>query len=547
MEGFLTEWDSSLIKILGILFSGLLMIVLGRYNQQKRIIPWFKLFCQIVIAVLVIITGIKIDFLRNYSGGYWYLNYLSIPVTIIWLLTITNSIGQTDELGDTTPITVFIAALTLLVVSILQRQNLFIAEILSVFLIIFTASIIILKKRNKIVKNNYYSAYYMFFGFMLAVIAIVGVLKSAAALTLLTPLLILGFPIVDTSYSLLASYLSDEYFEKINESKLKQQLIERGFSRKGADRIIISACLYLSVVAIILSVKEDLYLFAVLIGVGYIAYYWLRQRVLNGPVIIDYDRQKAKLELFGVPIDQIDIQQALVRIDNFIKRGRAHFIITPDTLAILRARKDKQYLEIAKQADLVTPDGAGLLWAAAFLGEPLPERITGIDLINHICQLAAEKGYRLYLLGAEEDVVKKAAQNLEKKYPSLNIVGYHHGYFDNEEVKGYSKDTVKYVINDIVEKKPDFLLVGMGVPKQEHWISKYKDRLDVPVCIGIGGSFDVLSGKIPRAPLWMQNHGMEWIFRIIKEPKRIKRMAKLPSFIWLVFLGKIESLFRAED
>lgn len=537
----MTEWMGSLIKISGILFAGLLMVFLGRYNQQKKIAPWLKLFCQAVIALLVIATGIKIEFLRNYSGGYWYLNYLSIPVTTIWLLTITNSIGQTDEFGDTTPITVFIAALTFFLVSVFQRQGLLIAEVLSVFLAIFSLSIIILKKRNKIEKNNYFSAYYMFFGFMLAVIAIVGVLKSAAALTLLTPLLILGFPIVDTSYSLLANYLSNDYFEKVNESKLRQQLIEQGFSRKGANRIIVFTCLYLSIIAVIVSVKEDLLLFTTMIGVGCLAYYWLRQRISNGSAIINNDRHKGKLVLFGVPIDQIDSQQALAQIERFVKEKRAHLIITPDTLAILRARKDKQYLEITQKADLVTPDGAGILWAAAFLAEPLPERITGIDMINQICRLAVQKRYSLYLLGAEEEIVKKAARNLELEYPGLNIAGYHHGYFDNNE------DKVNYIINDIIEKKPDFLLVGMGVPKQEIWISKYKDRLGVPVCIGIGGSFDVISGKISRAPLWMQNHGMEWIFRIIKEPKRIKRMAKLPSFIWLVFLGKIELLFCTED
>jgi N-acetylglucosaminyldiphosphoundecaprenol N-acetyl-beta-D-mannosaminyltransferase len=288
------------------------------------------------------------------------------------------------------------------------------------------------------------------------------------------------------------------------------------------------------------SVKEDLLLFTTMIGVGCLAYYWLRQRISNGSAIINNDRHKGKLVLFGVPIDQIDSQQALAQIERFVKEKRAHLIITPDTLAILRARKDKQYLEITQKADLVTPDGAGILWAAAFLVEPLPERITGIDMINQICQLAVQKRYSLYLLGAEEEIVKKAARNLELEYPGLNIAGYHHGYFDNNE------DKVNYVINDIIEKKPDFLLVGMGVPKQEIWISKYKDRLGVPVCIGIGGSFDVISGKISRAPLWMQNHGMEWIFRIIKEPKRIKRMAKLPSFIWLVFLGKIELLFCTE-
>ncbi|MDD4765207.1 MAG: WecB/TagA/CpsF family glycosyltransferase, partial [Atribacterota bacterium] len=246
--------------------------------------------------------------------------------------------------------------------------------------------------------------------------------------------------------------------------------------------------------------------------------------------------------------DRINCNQAMERIDKFISEKNPSYVVTPDTLAVLRARKDKKYLSITKKASLVTPDGAGLLWATATLENPLIERITGIDLINRICQSSVEKGYRLFLLGAKEDIINKAVVNLEKKYPGINIVGFHHGYFKQE---GYTdnqyKKSEKDIIREIKEKKPDFLLVGLGVPKQEIWISKYKDLLNVPVCIGIGGSFDVLSGKIPRAPLWMQNHGMEWIYRLIKEPKRIKRVIALPYFMWLIILGKIELYFRVNE
>jgi len=542
----LAEWVNFLIRIAGILFAGVLMILLGKYNQKKKLTSWLKLFFQIIIALIIITAGVKIEFLRNYSDGYWYLNQLSIPITIIWLITITNSIGQTDELGDITPITVLIAALTFFVVSIFQRQGLIIAEILSSFLAVFSIVIIFLKKKSVSKKNNTFSSYYMFFGFMLAIIAIVGVLKSTAALTLLTPLLILGFPIVDTSYSFIASFLSDNYLGNVSESKLRQQLIEQGFSWKGANMIIIATCIYLSVIAAIVSVKENLFLFLTMIGMGYLAYYWLRHRVSNGLSIINVDESGKKVEFFGVPIDRINCHQALERIEWFIRTKEAHFIITPDTLAILRARKDKQYLEIAKKADMVTPDGAGILWATAFLEEPFSERITGIDMVKHICQLAVEKEYKLYLLGAKAEVIEKTVHNLKKQFPGIKIVGYHHGYFNNSNSETNGEKGESDIINDIVMQKPDILLVGMGVPKQETWIFQNKNRLGVPVCIGVGGSFDVLSGKIPRAPLWMQNHGMEWFFRLIKEPKRVKRTIYLPYFIWLVLLAKIELLFRTE-
>ncbi|PIX34392.1 MAG: glycosyltransferase, partial [Candidatus Infernicultor aquiphilus] len=243
---------------------------------------------------------------------------------------------------------------------------------------------------------------------------------------------------------------------------------------------------------------------------------------------------------------------------------KPHFVVTPDTLAILRARKDPEYQAILKSADLVTPDGAGILWATITLNCPLVERVTGIDIIYNVCQLTAKKGYSLYLLGASPGIAKKAAENLIKEYPGIKIVGTHHGYFNSEDSEGaiindksngskiddlkvkdikignkIDNKEEKEIIKEIEEKRPDILLVGMGVPKQEKWITKNLSRLNVPVCMGVGGSFDVLSGKIPRAPLWMQKHGMEWIYRLIREPKRVLRIIALFYFIWLVILGKM--------
>jgi len=548
LEESLTEWVNMGIKISGILIAGILMILLGKYDQKKKIAPWLKLSLQGIIAFLVIAVGVRIEFLRDYSGGYWYLANLSIPITIAWLLVITNSVGQTDELGNLTPTIVFIASLTFLIVSIFQRQGLILAEILSIILVVFSLITIYLKKKIFINKSNYFSIYYMFFGFMLAIIAIVGVLKSTAALTLLTPFLILGLPIIDTSYSFIAGYLRDDYLGTISESKLRQQLISQGFSWRGANMVIVSTCIYLSLIAVVISIWEDFYLFTAMIGVGYLSFYWLKQQVVQGKNIIHVDEKRQLVKLFGVPINRINCQQAIERLDKFVSQKKPCFVVTPDTLAILRARKDKKYLNITKKANLVTPDGAGILWATATLDNPLIERITGIDLINNICQSAVERGYRLYLLGSKEEVIEKAVASLKNKFPGINIVGYHHGYFaqcEGEDRQGEKNE--KEIIQEIRQKKPDFLLVGLGVPKQELWISKYKDELGVPVCIGIGGSFDVLSGKIPRAPLWMQNHGMEWIFRLIKEPKRVKRVIALPYFMWLILLGKIELFFRVDE
>ena len=545
-----------IFKIAGIIICSVLMVILGRADRKKKLPIGVKLIFQVLISSIIIYFGVKIEFLRapsSSSGGYLYLSYLSIPLTIIWLISITNSIGQTDELGDITPYIVFIASLTFLVVSLIQRQGLILAETLS--LIMAAISFIFIKY----LPRGKFSSYYMSFGFMLAVIAIVGVSKSTAALTLLIPLLILGVPIIDSSYSIVANYVRQEspgtgigkfplFSESGSRSRLRQKLQSYGFSAQGANLTIIGVSLYLSLSAFIISIYQDFYLLITLTAFGWMAFELLKNKVQSEELIIKRDIFNNRIKLFQVGIDQVDNQETIQRIEKFIVSKKPHQVVTPDTLAVLRARKDPEYYGILKSADLVTPDGAGILWAATTLNYPLPERVTGIDIIHNICRLSTKKGYSLYLLGSYPGVASKAVLNLTKKYPGIKITGTHHGYFGCEDsqnrknVKNGNSDRNKEeeeIVAEIKEKRPDILLVGMGVPKQEKWINKNLNRLNVPVCMGVGGSFDVLSGRIPRAPLWMQRHGMEWIYRSIKQPNRAFRTLALFYFIWLVILGKI--------
>lgn len=551
-------------KIAGIVICSVLMIILGRIDRKRKLPTGVKLIFQVLISLVIIYSGVKIEFLRapssssSLSGGYLYLSYLSIPLTIIWLISITNSIGQADELGDITPYIVFIASLTFLVVSLIQRQGLILAEVLSLIMAAISFIFIRYLPRGK------FSSYYMSFGFILAVIAIVGVSKSTAALTLLIPFLILGVPIIDSSYSIVANYASQESpaIEKYSlfsgsRSRLRQKLQSCGFSAQGANLTIIGVSLYLSLAAFIISIYQNFYLLITLTAFGWMAFELLKNKVQSEELIIGRDILTNRIKLFQVGIDQVDNQETIQKIAEFIVSKKPHQIVTPDTLAVLRARKDPEYHAILKSADLVTPDGAGILWAATTLNYPLPERVTGIDIIHNICRLATKKGHSLYLLGSYPGVAGEAALNLTRKYPGIKIAGTHHGYFGGEDsqncedVKNSNSDKnnkeEEEIIAEIKENRPDILLVGMGVPKQEKWISKNLDKLDVPVCMGVGGSFDVLSGRIPRAPLWMQRHGMEWVYRSIKQPNRAFRTLALFYFIWLVILGKMVNSLKEVD
>jgi N-acetylglucosaminyldiphosphoundecaprenol N-acetyl-beta-D-mannosaminyltransferase len=178
---------------------------------------------------------------------------------------------------------------------------------------------------------------------------------------------------------------------------------------------------------------------------------------------------------------------------------------------------------------LVTADGAGLLWAARQLGQPLPERVTGIDLMQEACQRAAREGWRVYLLGAQPGIAQAAAAKLQGRYADLQICGLYHGYFADQE------DAVIVQINAAA---PDILFVALGLPAQERFCAKHQHSIKAAVAIGVGGSLDVLAGKVKRAPRFMQRLKLEWLWRLILQPSRLPRMLVIPKFMWKVIRSR---------
>lgn len=235
--------------------------------------------------------------------------------------------------------------------------------------------------------------------------------------------------------------------------------------------------------------------------------------------------EKSRVQILGVPMDRVSMNEAVKRISEMITSGRPHQVITANPEILLSSTKDEELKKIIKEASLVTADGIGVVWAASFLGLPVPERVTGIDLAEQLLKTAAKKTWKVYLLGSAPGVVEMAKMKLEHRYPGLIIVGTFHGYFSSEEEKA--------ILAEIKKTQPNLLFVGLGAPRQEKWI--HKNRFSFPrelVAIGIGGSLDVFSGKIKRAPKWAIKWKIEWLYRLIKEPKRLKRQLQLPVFVW---------------
>ncbi|HZO86886.1 MAG TPA: WecB/TagA/CpsF family glycosyltransferase [Chthonomonadaceae bacterium] len=232
------------------------------------------------------------------------------------------------------------------------------------------------------------------------------------------------------------------------------------------------------------------------------------------------------ISILGLPVHDVDMDAALAQIDRFIGSGTPHHIITADSSMLVMAQEDAQLRSLVAAADLVTPDSAGILWAAKQVGTPLRERVSGVEIVERLCALSPERGYRLYFLGAAEGVAEQAAARMQARYPGAQIVGTHHGFFGPGEMEA--------VLEDIRCQQPDVLCVAMGIPKQEKWIAAHREELGVPVLIGVGGTFDVLSGRTRRAPAWMQKFHLEWLWRVLVNPRKINKVLLLPRFVRLV-------------
>jgi N-acetylglucosaminyldiphosphoundecaprenol N-acetyl-beta-D-mannosaminyltransferase len=230
--------------------------------------------------------------------------------------------------------------------------------------------------------------------------------------------------------------------------------------------------------------------------------------------------------ILGVGIDPLTMDECLSRIEGFVAERRPHIIVTADAAGIVQSTDDPELRQIYLEADLVTPDSVGVLWAAKRQGKPLPERVSGVDLVDRICDLSAKKGYRVYFLGAAPGVAELAAEKLRLRHPGCNIVGTRHGFFpaDSDEV----------VAQEVAEFKPDFLFVAMGIPRQEKFIANTRGTIQAAVSMGVGGSFDVFSGKAKRAPRLLQKLKLEWLWRLILNPKKIAKAKNLPRFVRLV-------------
>jgi N-acetylglucosaminyldiphosphoundecaprenol N-acetyl-beta-D-mannosaminyltransferase len=228
------------------------------------------------------------------------------------------------------------------------------------------------------------------------------------------------------------------------------------------------------------------------------------------------NNRSSSVAILGVPIDNVTMEDVLRRIDRSIREGGFHQIATANVDFLINSIHDRELKEILSACYLVLPDGMPLVWASRLMGASLQERVSGSDLVPRIIELSARRAYRIFLLGSDEVSSNGAARWVAQHHPSTQVVGR-----CCPEYKDLDEMDHETILRQIDAAQPDILLVAFGSPKQEKWLSMHRHRLRVPVCLGVGCSFDLLAGRLPRAPVWMRDCGLEWLFRVWQEPRRL--------------------------
>ena len=366
-----------------------------------------------------------------------------------------------------------------------------------------------------------------FWGTLVAGVSVMGVSKGIAfSALMLLPLALFAIPIMEVSLHFVSRALSPA--ASGGNIFVYRRLVDRGVDHPDSVRMVAFLSGALGFSAAVLQIRPD--------GQGaVVAFFGIAASLAYvGTVLKRSEKKRGKLSpsLWGVPVNNVSLHYALGKAWALISHGDPEgcTVFTPNALGVYAARKDSELARAFQNADLSLPDGMGLVLALRFLGFRVHERIAGVEFMEQLCRTASYAKWPVYFLGGEPGVASRAAEILQERYPGLAVAGSYHGYFDDSESSR---------ICELVRRSgARVLFVALGVPRQEKWIAAHAAELPGMFRMGVGGSFDVLSGKLQRAPRWMRRLGMEWFFRLCQEPWRWRRMAKLPLFVLCVFASR---------
>ncbi|MDR1471497.1 MAG: WecB/TagA/CpsF family glycosyltransferase [Synergistaceae bacterium] len=492
---------------------------------QKVAKNWDLRFCYLAIGFGVALLGPRITFIGRPDGEFLYLSNITtiMILSTLWMGFFPVLFQELDEIPGMGGGLILVSWILMVAVTALSSKGPSDALVMS---LCGLALILVFWSRHVNVYRRLGAPLSTMWGTLLAGTSMLGASKGVAfATVMILPLGLLAIPIIETSLSVLSAAFSPK---PLGNMLFYRKLVNRGIDHPVAVFIVTAICgtcgASMAVLQMRLIDPFSLAVSAALVGIGiYIAI----ARYGNKD-----DSSMKRPSLWGVAVDNFSLDYALGRVGGWIRANNApQMIVTPDALAALLSRGDAKYGMIVREAGLVLPDGTGLVWALRFLGFSVQERIPGIDFVDHLCRLAAGHGWAVYFLGGKPAVAAEAAMKLREKYPGLSVKGARSGYFKRDEDDG--------ICEEIRGAGAQILLVALGVPKQEYWLYENRGKLGNIVGIGVGGSFDVISGRLKRAPAGWRKLRLEWLYRVIQEPSRWRRVVRLPVFVMLVLLKKM--------
>ena len=519
------------VSLLIAMIGGWAVLALSR-RAKKNTVLMLRILIAAVCAFIMVLHGIAFDTIKMpFTTTFVNLGFLAVPITTFWMTLIIVAFQMTARvwclslgIGALSSLTLAFAAL------MLPQRTSQVSVVLSGTT--FGACLGMLPWAMIAGQDFITFAASSSIGVLTSAISVSGALKNTAMLLVVVPMLVLGIPVVEATCALCEVASGKQLKRRIS---LFELLASEGLAERRLWFVLILANSYLCLIAIALVALVQIYFILKLIILASLASFAVMLVYVSTRLLSQKSRPRETfIELLGIPISTLDWDETLKHIEQLISSGRPNIIVTADTSALVRAQEDDEFKHILKNASLVTPDGIGVVIAARLLGYSLAQRICGVELMDKLCAMAAANGYRVFLLGAKEGVAELAAKRLSEKHRGLKIIGTHHGYFSEAEEEK--------VVQLIRQSKPHILFVAMGIPKQEKWIAKHLHDLNVPVCIGVGGSFDVYAGVVKRAPRWVQHICMEWLYRAIKEPHRFKRLIAIPKLLLWVARSVVRAM-----
>lgn len=489
---------------------------MAQHTSPTRNLSWLLA----VVGALFSVLGPRISFIGLSGGEYLYLSsYGSFMLTAIWVSAFPLLFQRLDSVPGLAGHLLGVGFSLSLLVSSLSSQPLSGGFLMSLAGLSFTG---VFWSR---LGHNYRQLgkpLASFWGVVVAGASLVGVSKGVTLTAIMViPMGLYALPFVEVSLNFIAQTLPSGKGSRLS---IYHRMIDKGIDHPKAVKFVTFLCL--SIGAIISFVQMGIDdrtrpVLAAILGIS---------AMVGISCVRGIKSRGVSSNMWGISMDGISMNYALSKTRSRIMNGSpSAMIVTANALSLYRTRKDPLYRDVVRRSWLTLPDGAGLVWAMRLLGMPVVERVAGIDFMHGLSRLSAAEGWPVYLLGSKPGVAEEAGERLKELYPGLVIAGTRDGYFSDDDE----------IVGQIIASGARVLFVALGMPRQDMWLDKYLNRMDGVIGVGVGGSLDVVSGRLRRAPVLWQRLGMEWLYRLIQEPKRFRQDLDLGLFVLTVLLDKI--------